>query len=83
MKAGDRVKYIGSKSGNGFPFRGEIGTAIEVFDSGKLVRVKLKDNSEIQLPVTEFRSAPMFVTVGILSLAGIVAMIATWKIFRR
>jgi hypothetical protein len=83
MKAGDRVKYIGSKSGNGYPFKGEVGTAVEVFDSGKIVRVKLKDNSEIQLPVTEFRTSPLYVTVGVLSLASIVALIATWKIFRR
>lgn len=93
IKTGDRVKYAG-KIGAGLPFKGEIGIVEEVFSDnkgGSLVRVKLRgdngkitdESPKIQLPLDQFKPAPIIVPIVGYSVLSMALLTLTWRLFSR
>lgn len=79
LTVGDRVKYIG-KTGVGYPFPGETGRVVQT--SGSVVKVTLRDGQSVNLPDTEFKTAPIIIPIAGYSLVALTAVILTWRIFK-
>lgn len=80
LSVGERVRYVGSQSGNGYPYRGEIGRVVQT--SGKMVKVTLKDGVNVNLSEENFKSAPAAVPLIGYSILAAVVLGITWKAFR-
>lgn len=83
MKIGDRVKYVGKESGVGYPFSGETGIVTDLMPKSGIVRVRLKDGAQIQLPTDRFRLAPIAVPIIGYSVLAMVTLVAIARIIRR
>ena len=79
LTVGQRVKYIG-KTGAGFPFSGETGKIVQT--NGSMVKVTLRDGQSVNLPDTEFKSAPVIIPIIGYSLLAAAAISLTWKVFK-
>jgi hypothetical protein len=80
LTVGQRVKYVGKESGNGYPYSGETGRVVQT--AGNMVKVNLRDGVNVNLSEDNWKSAPIAIPITGYSLLAIAAIIFTWKTFK-